>query len=440
MSLRDSSTLATGEAEAESRGYWQVIALTMGLCFISHMNRVAMSVAGDERIMGQFRLSPTQMGAVYSAFIVVYAIGMVPGGFFIDRFGPRLALMVMGFGTALFAMLTGLTGSGLLAATQVWTALLLVRGCMGFLTVPLHPGCARAISLWVPRGRRAWANGLATGAALLGIACTYQVVGSLIDRFDWPVTFLVLGVALAVMSSLWMGFTRRVRLQPDASPANATATGSGAGGARPERWTILLRNRSLVLLTFSYAALSYFQYMFFYWMHYYFDSVLNLGKEDSRFYASLPTLAMAVTMPLGGWLSDFGLRRWGAVVGRKLMPAAGMALSAVFLGAGLIPGQSAGMIVAWFTLAMGALGLSEGPFWLTAVALGGRRGGTAAAILNTGGNGIGLFAPVLTPALSAYLGWQWGIGLGGGVCLLGALCWWGVDATKADAVAAPARP
>ena len=49
----------------------------------------------------------------------------------------------------------------------------------------------------------------------------------------------------------------------------------------------------------------------------------------------------------------------------------------------------------------------------------------------------GLIAPVLTPFLSHLVmaqfdvseeaGWQWGIALGGLICLLGATLWWWVD-------------
>jgi hypothetical protein len=34
---------------------------------------------------------------------------------------------------------------------------------------------------------------------------------------------------------------------------------------------------------------------------------------------------------------------------------------------------------------------------------------------------------VLTPLVSAWLGWQAGLGLASVVCLLGALCWIGID-------------
>jgi dipeptide/tripeptide permease len=80
-----------------------------------------------------------------------------------------------------------------------------------------------------------------------------------------------------------------------------------------------------------------------------------------------------------------------------------------------------------FVGAMGALGLCEGPFWTTAVEMGGRRGGTTAALMNTGGNAGGLLSPVLAPHLSHYFGWQVGMGLAGVVAVGGALLWLGIN-------------
>jgi hypothetical protein len=71
------------------------------------------------------------------------------------------------------------------------------------------------------------------------------------------------------------------------------------------------------------------------------------------------------------------------------------------------------------------------------VELGGRQGGTAAGICNTGGNLGGLIAPVLTPFfshevktffdVSDQVGWQWGIALGGLICFSGAILWLWID-------------
>src|SRR5215510_8206503 len=114
-----------GEAQTKSAPLrWFILSLLMALCFISHFNRASMASAGDERIMKQFSISPTSMGKVYSAFLIVYTVFMVPGGLFIDRFGPRRALALMALSTAFFCAFTGAIGWGFIAASQVWLSLM----------------------------------------------------------------------------------------------------------------------------------------------------------------------------------------------------------------------------------------------------------------------------------------------------------------------------
>jgi MFS family permease len=403
---------------------WMVVALLMALCFISHLNRVSMSVAGNARIMEEYSLTPTQMGSVYSAFLLVYTIMMIPGGLFIDRVGPRAALATMGLGSALFGALTGVVDWGLVILAQPWLSLIMVRGLMGLFTTPLHPGCARAVNDWVAVRRRRLANGLITGAALLGVASTYRIFGVLIDRVGWPSAFVVAGVCTALLTLLWMWCAGEA--SPDPRASSGQTTPSFASALRS-----LLGSRNLLLLTLSYAAIGYFQYLFFYWMQYYFEQVLHLGKASSQVYAGLPPLAMAVGMPMGGWISD-RLQHSGHPRATATVPVAAFLLSAGCLGLGII-GKSPAWIVTWFSLALGLLGASEGVFWSTGVEIGRGRGGTAAAIMNTGGNAGGMLAPVVTPWISAHFGWPLGIGLGGLVCILGALCWLGikVDSQKA---------
>ena len=96
-----------------------------------------MASAGDERIMKQFGISAEQMGVVYSAFLIIYTIFMIPGGLFIDRFGPRVALTVMGVGTAMFCAFTGMVGWGFIAALRAHRNVGLVTN--GHRAEVLHP-------------------------------------------------------------------------------------------------------------------------------------------------------------------------------------------------------------------------------------------------------------------------------------------------------------
>ena len=80
-----------------------VVTLMVTFSIMSYFDRTIMSIAGPV-IMNEFSLSATSMGAVYTAFLMSYAVMNLPGGHLADRFGPRLVLTVMGLGAALFTV------------------------------------------------------------------------------------------------------------------------------------------------------------------------------------------------------------------------------------------------------------------------------------------------------------------------------------------------
>ena len=54
----------------------------MSVSFLNDVNRVIIATAGGARIMESYGLTPTRMGMVYSAFLITYRCGMIPGGQF----------------------------------------------------------------------------------------------------------------------------------------------------------------------------------------------------------------------------------------------------------------------------------------------------------------------------------------------------------------------
>jgi MFS transporter, ACS family, D-galactonate transporter len=306
-----------------------------------------------------------------------------------------------------------------IAGAQIWIALLVVRSLMGLFTVPLHPGAARAAGNWFAPEQQSLANGLITGASILAYAVVHPVFGSLIDRFNWPIAFVITGAVTALLALAWWLFATD-HPAGFSKPQTQGAEVESVSTAEPQNF-----RSNLILITLSYSAVGYFQYLFFYWLHYYFESVLHMDKTESRYLTGLPSLAMAASMPLGGWITDRIVRWRGDVSARALVPKIGMIVSAVLLACGIFA-KDRFWIVACFTASLAVLGLCEAAFWTVAVSLGGERGGTSAAIMNTGGNGIGLLAPMITPWIGTHLGWGWGLGVGAIIGLLGGLCWFGI--------------
>src|SRR5690349_18548186 len=99
------------------------------------------------------------------------------------------------------------------------------------------------------------------------------------DAVDWPIAFVIMGGLTATLALLWFVFAKDGPDQSISSPN--TVTPAQAISTPPQI-------RSIFFLTLSYAAVGYFQYLFFYWLHYYFESVLHMNTDDSRWYAGLP--------------------------------------------------------------------------------------------------------------------------------------------------------
>jgi MFS family permease len=422
-----------------------MVLMLMAFAFVCHFNRIGISVAGEARIMKQYEISDVLMGTIYSSYLVAYTICMMPGGWIVDRFGPRRAMLAMGIGSALFVALTGAIGIVHSIGTTgvALAAFWCVRIALGVVSAPMHPGAARSISQWLPRQQRALGNGLVTAAALLGIASTYFVFGAMIDWLDWPAAFAICGAVTAILACIWAVFASD-RVADDEPSHAAISTGKKSAGSKaareapatPTRSTdatrvifALMRNRSLILLTLSYATVGYFQYLMFYWVEHYFKDSVHLSEKASRLNSTIVNLGMAAGMFLGGFLSDWIYRRFGPRT-RPLVPVVGMVLGAGFTLFGLFAVQPQ-WIVFWFTMAMGAFGMAEGPCWVLAIELGGRRGGSSAAIFNTGANLGGLLAPMGTPLISRFFDdWRVGIGFASVLCFLGATLWFWIDPSE----------
>jgi sugar phosphate permease len=445
------------EVPAPTLVRWRIVVLLMSMSFMCHFNRISMSVAGNAIIKTQqFEITEVEMGTIYSALLIIYTVFMVPAGWFSDRGGGRLALIVMGFGSGLFCLLTGVAGLLAFSGAVLFSSLLAIRGLLGATMAPMYPAAGRIVSHWIPFRQRALTNGLVTGAAPVGIASTYIVFAALTDRLGWEQAFLVTGPITVTLAVLWMWYGRNdpaqhasvnsaeltliragIRPEPFTQRFASSTQASSIAPARAadSTWAALLRNRSLWFLTVSYGCIGYVEYLLFYWSEYYFNQVLRFSTEWSRLASMILTLTMAVCMPLGGWLSDRLLRLAGYRGSRALVAVTGIVACGLLLIAGTVISWGPG-IVACFALALGGVGIAEGPSWATAIDLGDVRGGTSAAIVNTGGNGVGLLAPLVTPLVGTWLtdslgkeaGWAWGLRLGSLVCLLGASLWIWIDA------------
>ena len=408
---------------------WRIVLLLMGYAAIGHFNRVGITVAGAETFIPKLGVTETQMGWVYTTLLIVYTIGMLPGGWLIDRIGAARALTWFGVTMGTFVVLTGAVGWLDTSPVVFWICLLVIRGLAGLCNAPLHPGAAHVVSDVMTVQRRASGNGMVTAGAVIGIACCYPAFGWLMDKLSWQWAFVASGSMLIAYALLWRLFASPSLPRPKPSTTETTSTPARTDTSRPVR--SLLTQPNLWLLTLSYAAFSYFQYLFFYWIDYYFKDVLAVPAIEARWASFWIMLAMGFGMVAGGRCCD-ALCGWlGTAWGRRAVVMTGMGLGAVFGAIGVNLDGLVNVTVA-LAISMAAMGMCDGVFWTTATDIGGKSRGFSGAFMNTGGNLGGLISPVLTPFIAEKIGWPGAITVACVISGVGGLVWFLIKSPSSD--------
>jgi len=404
-----------------------IVLLMVLFSVMSYFDRTIMSVAGPG-IMKEFSLSETQMGMVYSAFLLGYALLMIPGGHLADRLGPWRTLTGMGLGAGVFTALTALgTRPGLGSILGVIPALMLIRFLMGMLTAPLYPSCGRMNANWFPSERQGFVWGLVAAGAGIGSALSPSLFSWMIPAFGWRKSFGLAGFATVFLAGIWALFVRdrpseHRALQGRDGPRLESDKTQPTTPSRASAFRTLLSNRNVLLLSIGYLTVGYFEYIFFFWIYYYFGEIRHLSPRETSFYTTVIFLAWVVMSPLGGLLSDRLVEKLGSKLGRPIVPVAAMLLAAALLLAGTFF-SSPLVIGSLFAFSLGSASASDGPFWKATIEAGKKDVGAACGLLNTGSNVGGFVAPALTPLIASFAGWNTALAFGCVIAVAGVSIW-----------------
>lgn len=409
-----------------ARGYWPITSMMCAVSAISYLERTNVSVVGH-LMRPDLGLDEVQLGNIFGAFTLGYAIFQFPAGFLADRFGPRLVLSAALVCWGVLNVLTALA-QPLGYWLGVFATLLVIRLLLGITQAPTYPAAARILLNWVPPTHRALANAIVIAGIGLGMALAPIVLGPLAVGFDWQ-SALVIGAIPAFVQAPIVFFIGRDH--PGNAVANEVAGPSReppARAAQPDAPGLLnvcrrlVAKRGLWMLTFSYLLQGYISYVFVFWFFHYLVEVRHFSTLESSWLATMPWLLTIVTTPLGGLISDRLVRRLGYPWGRRLLPM----LALVVAGGLLIWGariDDAYAAIVVLTICQGLVMSVEGPFWASMIEIAGEDAGAAGGILNTGGNIGGTLSASITPLIATPFGWDVAFGVAAGLAVVGGLLW-----------------
>lgn len=379
--------------------------------------------------MPSLGLTNMQMGQIFSAFVLGYAIFQIPGGWLGDRWGARWILTLAIIWWSLFTALTALAPTlPLVEMIGIVGSLIFVRFLIGVGEAAALPNFNRAVANWLGPHERGLGIGITIGGIGIGSAMTPPITAWIMVNYGWQMAFYAAGALGLVIAAIWFGYVTddpREHAHVNAAEVDHIQGFPASSSDHTQQkvpWRQILQTPTVWWLVLSYTCLGYVAYIYMSWFYLYLVNVRGFDILRGAFYAAGPFVAMMLFCPLGGWVTDRLARSMGINKGRRYVGASGMGLAALSI---IFGSQNQEPMLALLFLSLGAgwLYFTVGAFWSSTVDLSKPFAGTLSGLMNTGANLGGTLSPTLTPWIADHFGWDVALGTAATLALLGALCW-----------------
>jgi len=430
------ATIRPIDTQPPSKARYTVVVFAITLAILSYIDRVAISQAASP-IMKDLGLTRTEMGSIFSAFAIAYALFEVPGGWMGDWMGPRKVLMRIVIWWSIFTAVTG----------YMWNfwSMYVARFLFGAGEAGCFPNLTKAFSAWLPTEERTRAQGIMWMFARWGGAFTPPLVIFTFAHMSWRWAFVLfgaIGTIWAVAFYYWYRDNPREHKSVNAGELALLAGNDKlAEGHAHVPWGQLLRSRNIWLLWAQYFFITYPWYFYITWLPKFLEERYPLlTASDRANLAILPLFFGGIGSVFSGFFAA-RLTMWTGSLKttRRILACTGFFGATIMLLV-FIQMQDNTHAATWEAaiFAMAFLGLTSffndlvmPGAWATCMDVGGRYAGTVSGSMNMMGNLAGFVAPWIGGRIvDAGLGWSTFLYTMAAMYFLGGLCWPFIDPTK----------
>ena len=371
-------------------------------CLINYVDRGNLSIAAPI-LKDELRLTPAQLGVLFSAFFYTYTAFIFISGWLTDRFDANW-IFVIGF--ALWSLATAATGF-----VHGFAMLLVMRLLLGAGESVIFPCSCKVLATFVPERFRGISNGLMTSGMKFGPAVGALGAGLLMAEYGWRPVFIGIGLVSLLWVPAWMQVASKKKSlsQNSSSPLGAFQ---------------ILSQPSFWLPTIGHFCSNYVLYFMVTWLPYYLVEVRGLSAKMMPLVASAYYACDALAAFSTGWITDFLVRSGPSQTRvRKLsMTVGGVSAAICLVGCALATSHT---YLIWFI----ALGISSGasgwgPLTFAQTFAGPHSAGKWTGLQNGFANFAGIFSPMITGFLVHWTGrFTSPLAIAACVALLGAFAW-----------------
>ena len=381
------------------RRRWR-IAWLLGLgVLVNYFDRVNLSVS-QEALHATFGISAITFGYLSGAYNWTYAACQLPIGVVLDRFGIRRVGRISTFLWSMASFAAAITPSlgGFFAA----------RFALGIGESPTFPANAKAIGYWFPPAERSFATSLFDSAAKFASAIGVPLIGILLLRIGWRLSFAATGVISFLYFLLFWRVYRDPQDDPELTTAEwehieqETAELPPDPTQQREPLSVLLRQPKVIGMALGFGAYNYVFYLLLTWLPSYLSEALHIDLFHSFLDTSIPWLFATFTdLFIGGLLVDALIQR-GANPNlvRKVVLIGGTVCGLGIIGAA--HAHTASSALFWISISIGGLAAAAPVGWSILTVIAPRNSvGAVGGIINFSNQLSGIAAPIITGYLVA---------------------------------------
>ena len=392
-------------AEArQTRVRYLIITILFIISCFSFADRSALSQAVSVMPKGM-NLNAERMGYLLFAFGWAYALGQLPSGGLLDRFGSKRVYGIAIIGWSICAFLTAF--AGYFVASAAFTAIFILRVFSGLFQSPVFPGNGRIVAAWFPTSERGRASAIFNSAQYFALPIFAPIFGWLIHVASWRSCFWFMGALGCVLAVVWYTNIYGVKTHPRIAQAEIEFIERGGGLVNTDASAIASKNtltwstvrrllsyRMLVGVYIGQFCITTLTWFFLTWFPLYLAQARHMSVIKVGFAAAVPGFCGGIGGILGGVISDALLQRGHSLsFARKLPIMAGMALAISIIACNYASSQSLMLLfmsLSFFGKGIGALG------W-TVVSDTSPKGmvGMNGALFNLFGNMAGITTPLI---------------------------------------------
>ena len=334
---------------------WILVAILLLGALVNYLDRSTLSLA-NTTIAAHFHFDSVTMGLLLSAFMWPYALASLPSGWLVDKFGINKLFL---FSIVLWSL------SSILGGLVIgFFTMYLARVLLGIAEAPFFIIAGKvAQHYFKPSERGVAASVINLGPRIAnGIAPPILVVLMLFT--GWRGMFIILGILGLIVGVIWIIFYRKDdtgKIKQSSEIARVSKEAK-LKKVKVNIWK-LFKHPTMIWIIIGNMGSSYVFWLYLTWLPDYLIKDKHLSLAKTGIYEAIPFIASIFAVMIGGYLSDYFIKKVMKPIKSRLVIIIGACLVSGIVAIPINYVNSLFIVMTLITVSLFAYNMIPGVVW-----------------------------------------------------------------------------